>query len=280
MIFKSYPATDEEALATATILSEHHTAFLSEFLNPVYLQSRTMQTLSARFAEESSLELHHFLNNALAQALEPRLRELDARDGLGPNRPAPIPPHTAGITPPNPSSSSRAPTTPSTSTFTQYLQYQSNWTLRGPPHKWRYCTLTPKPTNTKLVEAVTPRAAQPSSDEILRSLQDELFPSEAFRAWLAIVAGLMPLGYSCEARRFRPGLDYTLATSEEKEARLDVVLGLTPEARTLGIGPGAGGNGKGKAKIGASVVAERERPGGWEAAEWGGWEVNLLCLLE
>lgn len=31
-----------------------------------------------------------------------------------------------------------------------------------------------------------------------------------------------------EARRFRPGLDYTLATSEDKEARLDVILGLVP----------------------------------------------------
>ncbi len=65
----------------------------------------------------------------------------------------------------------------------------------------------------------------------MRGLQDELFTSPAFRAWLAIVSRLMPIRHAVEARRFRPGLDYTLATSEEKEARLDVVLGLTPPAR-------------------------------------------------
>ena len=58
-------------------------------------------------------------------------------------------------------------------------------------------------------------------------LSDELFPSAAFRAWLAKVSSVLPLSWAAEARRFRPALDYTLATSEESEARLDVVLGLT-----------------------------------------------------
>ena len=62
----------------------------------------------------------------------------------------------------------------------------------------------------------------------MRSLQDELFPGPAFRAWLAIVSRLLPLRDTVEARRFRPGLDYTLATSEDKEARLDVILRLVP----------------------------------------------------
>lgn len=236
-------------------LSERHTAFLSEFINPVYLQPRTMKALSLRFAEESSLELYYFLNNDLARALENRLRDLDAKDGLGPQRPSPIPPHTAGIALPNSSSN------------------QSNWKVRGPPHKWRYCTLSPKPPNANFAVAVEPRAAQPSSDEIIRSLQDELFPSDAFRAWLAIVASLVPLGWSCEARRFRPGLDYTLATSDDKEARLDVVLGLTPELKS----PSGSTNGK------DSIVnirnGEEGRPRGWQSAEWGGWEVSRLPSL-
>jgi hypothetical protein len=81
--------------------------------------------------------------------------------------------------------------------------------------------------------AVAPRAAA-SCDEIERRLQDELFPAPAFHAWLAIVSRLLPCRHCVEARRFRPGLDYTLATNEEKEARLDVVLGLTPEVRYEG----------------------------------------------
>lgn len=247
-----------------------------------------MQALASRFAEESSLELHHFLNTPLAEALETRLREIDARDGLGPNRPTPIPPHTAGTTlgtPPTPNNKtiisnngsyfgSLSPAPPrgiysgstllrkSLSPVTTPNQFNhlghSNWAIRGPPHKWRYCTLAPR-SNGKPAEAVTPRAANVSSDEMLRSLQDELLPSEAFRAWLVIVAGLMPLGWLAEARRFRPGLDYTLATSEEKEARLDVVLGLTPEVRPQKDGS--------------------NEPRGWQAAEWGGWEVGFFFFF-
>jgi hypothetical protein len=46
---------------------------------------------------------------------------------------------------------------------------------------------------------------------------------------LSVVSSLAPVGYRAEARRFRKGLDYTLAGGEEKdgEVRLDVWLGAT-----------------------------------------------------
>ncbi|KAF8165734.1 Oxoglutarate and iron-dependent oxygenase degradation C-term-domain-containing protein [Crassisporium funariophilum] len=231
-MFKAYPDTDPEVLPDIT-LSEDHTAFLAEFLNPVYLQERTMKGLSARFVEESSLELRSFLNHELEKSLEPRLRELDSKDGLGEDRPARIPCHTCG-------------------TF-------GRWTVKGPPHKWRYCVLKPLEEGARK-EAVTPRSHASSTDEIMRSLQDELFTSAAFRAWLNIVSRLMPMRYAVEARRFRPGLDYTLATSEETEARLDVVLGLTPPVRE------------------PDSEDEENRyteSRGWQAAEWGGWECYM-----
>ncbi|KAF7332447.1 Nuclear protein [Mycena kentingensis (nom. inval.)] len=199
--FKPYPSEMETPLEET--LSDEHTAFLTEFLNPVYLQPRTMKALALRFVEESSLELHSFLSNDLASALDPNLRALDAADGLGPERAGKVPPHSCGTSD------------------------AGAWTLRGPPHKWRYCVLKPHGDSAQAV-AVTPRAAA-GPDEIVRALQDELFSSSAFRAWLTVVSKLVPTRYAVEARRFRPGLDYTLATSEEKEARLDVVLGLTPD---------------------------------------------------
>lgn len=59
--------------------------------------------------------------------------------------------------------------------------------------------------------------------------------------------------------------DYTLATSEENEARLDVVLGLTPNALDEDD----------------EVRDKNRQPGklrGWNAAEWGGWEVKqFIC---
>ena len=199
-----------------------------------------MKSLAARFVEESSLELHSFLCDSFASKLQPALRALDASEGLGPSRAGLVPPHHAGTT-------------------------SGAWTIKGPPHKWRYCVL--QSTSPTLVEAVTPRAAQTSPDAILRLLQDELFASEAFRAWVSIVSDVLPLGYSVEARRFRPGLDYTLATSEEKEVRLDLVLGLTPEPENATNSNTRSNKGKG---ISTEALPER----GWHTGEWGGWEVS------
>ena len=192
-----------------------------------------MQTLASRFIQESSLELHSFLNNPLAAALEYRLRDLDTRDGLGQNRVGIIPSHTVGAS--------------------------AGWSIKGPPHRWRYCTLKPPEDGVKV--AASPRAHTPSVDEIMRSLQDELFPSPAFRAWLAIVSRLLPLRYAVEARRFRPGLDYTLATSEDKEARLDVILGLVPPE-------------KGREQSTDSDSMEESK-----LAQVGGWDVSAFFLL-
>jgi hypothetical protein len=196
-----------------------------------------MQTLASRFIQESSLELHSFLNNPLAAALEYRLRDLDTRDGLGQDRAGIIPSHTIGTS--------------------------AGWTIKSPPHRWRYCTLKPPEGGVKV--AVSPRAHTPSVDEIMRSLQDELFPSPAFRTWLAIVSRLLPLRYAVEARRFRPGLDYTLATSEDKEARLDVILGLVPPE-------------KGRERSTDSDGMEESQLGGWDVGVFYLFKKTLSCL--
>ncbi|PIL37015.1 hypothetical protein GSI_00707 [Ganoderma sinense ZZ0214-1] len=232
--FKSYPETADPPLPDDP-LSEEHVSFLSEFLNPVYLQARTMKALASRFVEESSLELHSFLCAPLADKLRTALVEKDEQDGLGPKRATRIPPHTAGS--------------------------QGAWQLRGPPHKWRYGTLRPLEGGGPKM-AVSPRWAHADVDDVVRSLQDELYPSTAFRAWLACVSKLLPVRHSEEARRFRPGLDYTLATSEAAEARLDVVLGLTPQVEP-------------PQEEGSSSDREEAVPVGWQTGEWGGWECYM-----
>ena len=88
----------------------------------------------------------------------------------------------------------------------------ADWTIMGPPSKHRYlsgCSSSTTPT--------------------LHSILTDLLPSEAFRAWLGVVSSLVPTGHRLDARRFRKGLDYTLASGEDKtgEARLDVMLGAT-----------------------------------------------------
>jgi prolyl 3-hydroxylase /prolyl 3,4-dihydroxylase len=71
-----------------------------------------------------------------------------------------------------------------------------------------------------------------------------------------------------EARRFRPGLDYTLATSDDKDARLDVILALTPDLNHRE-------NIKGK-----GVEKDKNQRPKWSDGKWGGWEVSGLFKPE
>lgn len=240
-----------------------YTSFLAKYLNPVYLQLRTMKTVMAKFVNESNVQLQAFLVDELAAALEEGLGEADVADALdGTSRGGKIPSHGLGVPP---------------------SSVASTWTVKGPPHKWRYCTLAENALNAS---SSSPTPARAKAENILRELQDTLFPSEAFRAWLTSVTRLIPLSCAVEARRFRPGLDYTLATSDEGESRLDIVLGLTPQVQ-LKKTEVENGNRHGKAKAKASENedgnGDEDQPTGWQAGEWGGWEVRLgfpLALVE
>lgn len=172
-----------------------------------------MNALASRFIEESSLELHSFLSNDLAEALEPRLRDLDAKDGLGPDRGGRVPPHSAGVNLNTTCTNTVAGSSEGVNTVTINTSDggDSPWALKGPPHKWRYCTLAPQSPDAPAT-LITPLSAHPSPSEILRVLQDELFPSMAFRSWLALVSRMLPLQYNIEARRFRPGLGECLVS--------------------------------------------------------------------
>jgi hypothetical protein len=102
---------------------------------------------------------------------------------------------------------------PTSAIPSQDLGEGDGWTIQGPTSKHRYANLTSQSTSTPA----------------LQSVLDKLLPSPAFRAWLSVVSSLAPVGYRAEARRFRKGLDYTLAGGEERdgEVRLDVWLGAT-----------------------------------------------------
>ncbi|KAF8607665.1 hypothetical protein BDV93DRAFT_536573 [Ceratobasidium sp. AG-I] len=193
-------------------LSDTNKTFLSQFLNPTYLTPRAIETLAAKFAEESSLDLHKFLSDDIAAELETGLRNIDNKANQASRNGKTIPSH-------------------------EYGSDESGWELSGPPHRFRYYRGT---------DAL---AGDSGAGAIIHRLRTELLPSSAFRAWLAVVTSLIPMGYAITARRFRPGLDYTLASAVEDDSRLDVCLGLTPEAGS-----------------------EDE---GWENGAWGGWECYM-----
>ena len=95
-------------------LTDDQITFLSSFLDPTYLQMKTIMALSERFVEESSLELHKFLKETISEKLAEGLTECDKRDGLDEDtRQGKVPSHTAGASP----EASEKP-----------------WVITGPPH--------------------------------------------------------------------------------------------------------------------------------------------------
>ena len=97
------------------------------------------------------------------------------------------------------------------------IRAQTGWTVARPPHKQRYL-YQQSPATTQ--DQKTP----------LQELLNDLFPSPAFRKWLAHVTGADRItSYDLLARRFRRGQDYTLASSYDgEEPRLEFTLCLTP----------------------------------------------------
>lgn len=95
-----------------------------------------------------------------------------------------------------------------------------NTGVARPPHKHRFLFRYPtRDANTGEGEELSPY------DELI----DIFLPSVAFKKWLALATGLTLTKASMLARRFRRGMDYTLATSyDEEQPQLEVTLGITP----------------------------------------------------
>ncbi|KAF2085598.1 hypothetical protein K490DRAFT_74993 [Saccharata proteae CBS 121410] len=94
---------------------------------------------------------------------------------------------------------------------------KQNVGVARPPHKHRF--LFRQPGDAKAKGEPTPY------DELV----DTFFPSLAFHKWLSLATGLTLAQSNILARRFRRGMDYTLATTYEKEdPQLEICLGITP----------------------------------------------------
>lgn len=103
----------------------------------------------------------------------------------------------------------------SLSSSAEKIETETEWTVARPPHKHRYL----------YQQTASGDAANP-----IKELLNVLFPSQAFRKWLALVTGVDHLtSHNLLARRFRRGADYTLASGYDgEEPRLEFTLGLTP----------------------------------------------------
>lgn len=160
------------------------------------------------------------------------------------------------------------------------IEKRSAWRVARPPHKHRHLYQQPAGADEL-------RSSQ--EENPLTELLDNLLPSRQFREWLQVATGTVVESHEFLARRFRHGLDYTLATGHEGKPRLEFNLGITPskgwgddeeeeEEKQAGEEEVEKSNGKskkdkkgkGKAKVKAKPEPEPE-----EELEVGGHEVYM-----
>lgn len=163
------------------------------------------------------------------------------------------------------------------------IERKTNWKVACPPHKHRYLYMQPAgPEDLR-----TSREESPVTE-----LLDVLLPSRQFRQWLSLATGCSVESSDLLARRFRRGLDYTLATGYEGKPRLEINLGFTP---TTGWGEeeeeedddddddeipaskeASNGNSKGKGK-GKAKAAPPPPPAKEPEREVGGHEIYMAA---
>ncbi|PWN23750.1 hypothetical protein BCV69DRAFT_279673 [Microstroma glucosiphilum] len=269
--YTSYPE-DAEPPLPGSQMTQADVNFLRPFLNPAYLSPKTQGQLFEQFGDESHILLSDVFNSKVAAALEKGLKSMDDKDGFrwwkkGKGE--------EGIVIP-----------------AQETGVDSDWSIVGPPHRQRFLSLrASKPADAALASNPSIPATLPldSPAELLDIIRTSVLPSSAFRHFLANITQLVPISHRpFEARRFRPGLDYSLARADE-EAVLDVCFGLTPDVGRIALdaaggtgGPkglaGKGSKAKKSAKAGPSQLTKKqakEIAGKWESGEIGGWSCYM-----
>ena len=105
------------------------------------------------------------------------------------------------------------------------------WTPRGPAHKQRFLRATPCTSPSCATCSVADVAEQDGDGGArgtaaqLAAIARELFRSEAFAKWLQSVTDLGTVALRADLRRFRPGVDYTVATGAPVDTPVDTDVG-------------------------------------------------------
>ena len=162
--------------------------FLLKYMAPTYLTPDTMEQVAERFLEFSSVILDVLLSSRFSTAVK---EYVNAQEALS---------------------------APSTSVEIE----ESPWDIARPPHKHRYLYLQQN------LSSVDTKETKSKAFTPIQELLQVFLPSPQFRKWLELATHCEIESADLLARRFRRGLDYSLATSHDGESRLEISLGLTP----------------------------------------------------
>lgn len=218
---------------------------LARWIAPEYLRAPQLEVMAERFAEDSYAVLHKFLRSDVADSLALALAAADAADGLGAGSEEPaVPLYSAGI--------------------------GHGWEVAGPTHLRRHLCCGESAVarggtdSTTAEEGADPRRRL---GQLLRDISDGLFRSVAFKRWLHACTRLeLRSAGRIEVRRFRPGLDYTVA------ARASVVAADGMELDVSFVMVNGGG-----AKASSDPAAPGDVACPWESEEVGGFECYLAA---
>ena len=157
---------------------------LARWVNPEYLDPANVAQIREKMEEDSSVQLREFLLPDIAANLREATRREDATSALGDGR---VPDRAAGL--------------------------GGGWRAVGPTHKQRYAVYDGPAAKPREADAKgkAVEGASESAGALLRDVRDGLFSSESFARLLTALTGLRPTAHKGEIRRFRPGLDYTVA---------------------------------------------------------------------
>jgi prolyl 3-hydroxylase /prolyl 3,4-dihydroxylase len=172
----TFPA--EEEGESEVFLSSEDKATLSPYINPIYLQKKSMKQINDSFLNDSSIQLYKFLKEDVAASLGDKLTNVDELDKLG-NKRVPSA-YTVGMC--------------------------DGWEVKGPPHKQRFVTFAP---TLNVPDAfASPHAA---AGHALQDIVSSVLKSPAFLRYLKAITNLKVTSSRHEVRRFRAGIDYTVA---------------------------------------------------------------------
>ena len=220
--------------AASDALSDADRSYLENYINATYLTPESMQEIRNHFENVSSVQLRHFLCQPLMDKLKSQISDED----LGNGKPA-----------------------------LDYRQFEvtdeangstdhGKWIVVGPAHKQRFLEFSGCSTGDGM-------------GPLLLRVKEQLFQSPEFGRFLKLATSLgMPKGYRGRVRRFRPGLDYTVAHYGilTTESVLDA---------TLCVCAGNGEQCRADEETGELIGSDADAV--WESGDCGGFECYIAA---
>eukprot|EP00603_Paraphysomonas_imperforata_P004548 CAMPEP_0114423178 /NCGR_PEP_ID=MMETSP0103-20121206/6010_1 /TAXON_ID=37642 ORGANISM="Paraphysomonas imperforata, Strain PA2" /NCGR_SAMPLE_ID=MMETSP0103 /ASSEMBLY_ACC=CAM_ASM_000201 /LENGTH=708 /DNA_ID=CAMNT_0001591823 /DNA_START=53 /DNA_END=2179 /DNA_ORIENTATION=+ len=146
---------------------------LKQYLSMEYLRPASMLKIRNTFIEESSVQLYDFLNDDIQRLISESSFQADESEQLGSGQ---VPRYTTGM--------------------------NKRWSCIGPPHKHRYL---------RYEDNVDTGGTGEDAGALLADIRQQLFRTPVFHRYLHKLTNLRVTEHRDEIRRFRPGLDYTVA---------------------------------------------------------------------